>query len=209
MSDFAGQILGAIDRQLDERQNSFETAIPGEIISVRNDGRIDVAPSIRKMVTSGVIDAFDSPIRGVPVMQIGFSGFSFDLELQKGDSVILLFFSRDASNWKSRKWGQSDPKSPFANDLNNCVAIPYVRPDSGAKVVVRIDKDGVVTFDTDRVNITGDLVVKGKVDVVGDVVAGATITDAAIVETGGVSLQTHMHPTAVPGPASLPIPKAG
>ena len=64
MSEFAGQILGAIDRQVDERLNSFETAIPGTIIDVRKDGRIDVAPSIRKMVTSGVIDAFDAPIRG-------------------------------------------------------------------------------------------------------------------------------------------------
>lgn len=205
MSDFAGQILGAIDRQLDERLNSFETAIPGEIISVRNDGRIDVAPSIRKMVTSGVIDAFDSPIRGVPVMQIGFSGFSFDLELKKGDSVILLFFSRDASNWKARKWGQSDPKSPFANDLNNCVAIPYVRPDSGAKVVVRIDKDGVVTFDTDRVNITGDLLVKGKVQSVGDVMAGVTETAGQVIDATAVHLSTHVHPTGV-GPTSQPTP---
>ena len=71
MSDMVGQILGAIEKVVDERFNSFETAVPGVVTAVRNDGRVDVMPSVRKMVTSGVIDRFDAPVRGVPLMQIG------------------------------------------------------------------------------------------------------------------------------------------
>lgn len=198
MADFTRQILGAIDHQIDERLNSFETAIPGVVANVRNDGRIDVTPSIRKMVTSGVIESFDKPILGVPVMQIGFSGFSFDLELSKGDSVIILFFSRDAGQWKKRKWGLSDPKSPLANDANSCVAIPYVRPDSGAKAVVSVDKDGKVTFDSDVVRIKGRLIVEK------DILAKDDIFSE--IEPGlGISLQHHLHSTTA-GPSLPGIP---
>lgn len=200
MSDFVTQILGAMERSLDERFNSFDTAIPGIVAEVRKDGRIDVNPSIRKMVTSGVVEAFDMPVRGVPVMQIGFSGFSFDLELKKGDSVILLFFSRDATQWKARKWSQCDPKSPFANDLNSCVAIPFVRPDSGAKAIVSIDGDGVVTFDSSRVKFTGNVFVEGSLVSRTDVIVGEGVGP-------GVSLKEHVHPTPV-GPSSAPTQSA-
>lgn len=197
MSDMVGQILGAMEKFVDERLNSFETALPGIITNVRKDGRVDVMPSIRKMVTSGVIDKFDTPVRGVPVMQIGFSGMSFDLELSKGDSVILLFWSRDASQWKKRKWQQCDPKSPFANDANSCVAIPFVRPDSEAKVVVKIDSDGLVTFDTSQVKITGNLFVEGNIVSHTDVFAGPAPAGP------GVSLLQHTHNSAV-GPTLIP-----
>lgn len=204
MSDFMNQILGAIDRQVDERLNSFETAIPGTVLSVRGDGRVDVSPDIRKMVTNGVIDKFDAPIRGVPVMQIGFSGFAFDLELQKGDTVVLLFFSRESSMWKGRRWGKSDPRTPFGNDLNNCVAIPFVRPDSGAKVIVKIDSKGLVTFDCSQVKITGNLFVDGLIVGREDVVVGPAPAGP------GVSVLEHIHPTPVgpSGPTSptKPIP---
>lgn len=206
MSEFAGQILGAIDRQVDERLNSFETAIPGTIIDVRKDGRIDVAPSIRKMVTSGVIDAFDAPIRGVPVMQIGFSGMRFDLELKNGDSVVLLFFSRDATNWKKKKWEQSDPVAPLANDVNSCVAIPFVRPDSGAKAVVKIDADGVVTFDSSKVKFTGDIEVDGKMKSVGDIESEGDVKGSDF-KAGILSFNTHVHEvTSAPGMSGGPTP---
>lgn len=198
MSSMISQILGAIERQLDDRLNSFETALPGTVSNVRPDGRVDVTPSIRKMVTNGVIENYDKPILGVPVMQIGFSGFSFDLELKNGDSVVLLFFSRDSSQWKKRKWGQSDPRAPFANDVNNCVAIPFVRPDSDAKPVIKIDRNGIVTFDSDKVMFKGRVVVDGPVISKEDV----------FVETSegmGVSLKSHSHQTAV-GPSTPPQP---
>lgn len=198
MSDMVGQILGAIEKVVDERFNSFETAVPGVVTAVRNDGRVDVMPSVRKMVTSGVIDRFDAPVRGVPLMQIGFSGMAFDLEVSKGDTVILLFMSRDASQWKKRKWEkQCDPKSPFANDANSCVAIPFVRPDSGAKAVVKIDKDGVVTIDSDKVKISGNLFVEGNIVSHTDVFAGPAPAGP------GVSLLQHTHNSAV-GPTLIP-----
>lgn len=199
MSDMVGQILGAIEKVVDERFNSFETAVPGVVTAVRNDGRVDVMPSVRKMVTSGVIDRFDAPVRGVSLMQIGFSGMAFDLEVSKGDTVILLFMSRDASQWKKRKWEkQCDPKSPFANDANSCVAIPFVRPDSGAKAVVKIDRDGIVTFDSNRVKFTGDVFVDGSVVSRTDVLVGEDVGP-------GVSLKQHTHKTPA-GTSDAPTP---
>lgn len=137
MSDMVGQILGAIEKVVDERFNSFETAVPGVVTAVRNDGRVDVMPSVRKMVTSGVIDRFDAPVRGVPLMQIGFSGMAFDLEVSKGDTVILLFMSRDASQWKKYKWENSATRnlhSPTTRTAAwrylSCVPIPGPRPSS-------------------------------------------------------------------------------
>lgn len=200
MSSMISQILGAIERQLDDRFNSFETALPGVISNVRPDGRVDVTPSIRNMTTNGVIENYDKPILGVPVMQVGFSGFSIDLALKKGDSVILVFFSRDASQWKRRKWGQSDPRSPFANDANSCVAIPFVRPDSEAKPIIKVDSNGVVTIDSDKVQFTGSVLVDGyvvsKKDVFVETVPGSGM---------GVSLANHTHQTAV-GPSTPPQP---
>ena len=199
MSDMVGLILGAIEKVVDERFNSFETAVPGVVTAVRNDGRVDVMPSVRKMVTSGVIDRFDAPVRGVPLMQIGFAGMAFDLEVSKGDTVILLFMSRDASQWKKRKWEkQCDPKSPFANDANSCVAIPFVRPDSGAKAVVKIDKDGIVSFDSNRVKFTGDVFVDGSVVSRTDVLVGEGVGP-------GVSLKQHTHLTPT-GTSDAPTP---
>lgn len=202
MSDMVGQILGAIEKVVDERFNSFETAVPGVVTAVRNDGRVDVMPSVRKMVTSGVIDRFDAPVRGVPLMQIGFSGMAFDLEVSNGDTVILLFMSRDASQWKKRKWEkQCDPKSPFANDANSCVAIPFVRPDSGAKAVVKIDKDGKIVFDSSMVKFTGDVEVegdvkgKGKIDADGDIESGGNMKGQDF-KTATVSFLQHTHVAA-------------
>ena len=162
------------------------------------------------MVTSGVIDRFDAPVRGVPLMQIGFSGIAFDLEVSKGDTVILLFMSRDASQWKKRKWEkQCDPKSPFANDANSCVAIPFVRPDSGAKAVVKIDKDGNIVFDSSMVRFTGDLEIdgdvkgKGKIDADGNIESGGKVKGSDFV-TPTLSFLGHTHISAPQGPQTLP-----
>lgn len=210
MSDIVGQILGAIEKVVDERFNSFETAVPGVVTAVRNDGRVDVMPSVRKMVTSGVIDRFDAPVRGVPLMQIGFSGMAFDLEVSNGDTVILLFMSRDSSQWKKRKWDkQCDPKSPFANDANSCVAIPFVRPDSGAKAAVKIDKDGKIVFDSSMVRFTGDLEIdgdvkgKGKIGADGNIESGGKVKGSDFV-TPTLSFLGHTHLEAAPGSPTPP-----
>lgn len=57
--------------------------------------------------------------------------------------------------------------------------------------------------------VASDLLVRGKMLGTGDVVAGVNEAGEEVVETGGVSLKTHVHPTAVIGPASMPTPIAG
>ncbi len=166
--NFTSHLLGAIDRMLEERFNDFETCFPATVHTIREDGCIDAMPCIRKMITNGVIENFGLPVLGVPLVKIGASGMVFDFELSVGDTVLLLFFSRDAGQWKDEKWGGTvDPESPFANDLNNCVAIPYCRADSDNKTVIKIDKEGVVDIRNGAVVIDkdGTVVINGNFEV--------------------------------------------
>lgn len=57
--------------------------------------------------------------------------------------------------------------------------------------------------------VASDLLVRGKMLGTGDVVAGVNEVAEEVVETGGISLQTHMHPTAVVGAPSTPTPITG
>lgn len=166
--NFTSHLLGATERMIDERLNDFETCIPAIVHTIRDDGRIDAMPCIRKMITNGVIENFGLPVLGVPLVKIGASGMVFDFELSVGDTVLLLFFSRCASQWKREKWGAAvDPGSPFANDLNSCVAIPYCRADSENKTVIKIGTDGTVDIRNGAVVIEegGSVIINNHVEI--------------------------------------------
>jgi len=91
------------------------------------------------------------------------------------------------------KEGEVRVHSPFGSSitLKNDGSIVSV-PASGKKFIV-----------------ASDLLVRGKMLGTGDVVAGVNEVAEKVVETGGISLQTHMHPTAVVGSPSTPTPIAG
>lgn len=91
------------------------------------------------------------------------------------------------------KEGEVQVHSPFGSSitLKNDGSIVSV-PASGKKFIV-----------------ASDLLVRGKMLGTGDVVAGVNEVAEEVVETGGISLQTHMHPTAVVGSPSTPTPITG
>jgi phage baseplate assembly protein V len=67
-----------------------------------------------------------------------------------------------------------------------------------------IDTSGDVLVKCDTAEIDGDLKVTGDIDVDGGLSARGEVT--AMATTLNVSLSTHMHPTAAPGPPSPPTP---
>lgn len=91
------------------------------------------------------------------------------------------------------KEGEVRVHSPFGSSitLKNDGSIVSV-PASGKKFIV-----------------ASDLLVRGKMLGTGDVVAGVNEVAEEVVETGGISLQTHTHPTAVVGSPSTPTPITG
>lgn len=77
--------------------------------------------------------------------------------------------------------------------------------ESTGKVVINCNTAEVhatekVTIDTPTTQMTGDLIVDGKID------AGDNITTPAEVTAGNIGLKTHKHPTAPSGPVSPPVP---
>lgn len=200
-------IQQAVENVVSDKLSNFETCLPATIKNVRSDGRIDVVCDIRKMVTNGIVNKSDSIVYGIPLMQSGFGNFCIEYELSAGDSVLLLFFSRDALEWKKRKWSVSDPKNHLANNLNSCVAVPFVKEKSkdsliklykngivevkNKKCSFTIKDNGTIEFDAEKVTMKCPLVCEKQVISRVDFFAGAT-------DGVGVSLMnTHTHTTAV------------
>lgn len=85
----------------------------------------------------------------------------------------------------------------------------------GAEGKATVTAGAGVTIDGDttikgKLTVDGDAAVTGKVDATGDVSSDGTVSGLSGVkagpEVGGVSLLTHMHPTAAVGPPSPPTP---
>ena len=77
----------------------------------------------------------------------------------------------------------------------------------GSSVLLKKDGNIVMTPASGKKIIAeSDLLCKGKLLATQDVVGGVTDAGGTVVETGGVSLLTHTHPTAAPGSPSTPTP---
>lgn len=196
--DIIAAVQEAIDNALRTKLNGFETCLPATIKNVRNDGKVDVVCDIRKIVLNGIVDASDTIVSGVPLLQTGYKRYSIEYELSEGDSVLLLFFSRDSLEWKKRKWSLSDPKQTSANDLNNCVAVPMVKSNNGNLRIVKFFKDGSIEVKNGKCNLkiteNGELNfsgVKAKFDC--PIECTQKITSSVDVVGGGVSLNKHTH----------------
>lgn len=192
--------------------DNIDTAIPGVVTAVNGDGTVDCKPCIRKIAPNGVFDVVNPAMPKIPLMRLGTSYVDFDFPIKEGDQVLLVAISRDAASWKKKPEDDVVPTACGGLTMNDLVAVPIVVPQKahGASKI-KVTEDGsieLVPGDSGRIWAKGDLIVEGNVDAGGDVVAGATITEQGPVETGGVSLQTHVHPTAV-GPTSPPTPKVG
>lgn len=193
---------------------NIETALPGVIEAVNDDGSVDCKPCIRKVAPNGVFDVVNPTIPKVPLMKIGGANAEFTFPSKKGDQVLLVAISRDSELWKKEFKDDNIPESSSGLTLNDFVAVPFVASKwgEGGKAKIRVTDDGDIVMTPAsgrRVVSDADLLVRGKVQSTDDVQAGVTEAEGEIVATGGVSLQLHMHPTAAPGAASTPTPIAG
>lgn len=190
---------------IDNYMESFETAMPGLIAKVNDNGTVDVTPSIRNCLSNMQLQNGGGdlePIPEVPVLWPGTANAVIKMELKKGDPVLLVASSRDLSKWAQGDWGEGpfNPLSFSGNDLNDLVALPMRRPDGAAvKTTIEIKADGKVNITTNEIEFkAAKLRVTGKIEADGEIT-----TNAAGYP---VALSGHMHPTAVPGSPSVPNP---
>lgn len=140
----------------------IHTAAPGKIEKYnRNTYRAEVLPLVKHM-TSNNKEIEVKPITDVLVsLQGGESGI-IDIELVKGDNVLLIYCESDIGGWKSSNGEkQVAPNDLSSHERNNAIAIPCIIPDgkiSDFKDIprIKIDKDKTMTLD----NNSGNIVIK-------------------------------------------------
>lgn len=189
---------------------NIETALPGVIEAVNDDGTVDCKPCIRKVAPNGVIDVVNPTIPKIPLMKLGGVNAEFTFPSKNGDQVLLVAISRDSELWKKDLKDDNIPESSSGLTMNDFIAIPFVASKWGeggkAKITVTDDGDIVMTPKSGRKVISAaDVLVRGNVQTTGDVVAGVVESGETVVDTAAVHLKTHIHPTGV-GPSDAPTP---
>lgn len=128
------------------------TAIPGKIEKYdRNTFRAEITPSVKHLTLKNQ-EIEVKPIADVLVLMYGGSSGIVDIELVKGDPVLLIFCESGIGAWKSSNGSrQVAPDDLSHHELNDAVAIPCIVPDglinSFANVPrIKIDKNGDLTM---------------------------------------------------------------
>jgi hypothetical protein len=109
--------------------------MPGIVQSYDDATRTcSVAPAVRRPVPveDGTFVTEDLPvIQNVPVLVLGSPAISIEVELVKGDTVLLLFADYSFAGWRGN--GQvSDPPDLRKHGPGYPIAIPWMRPSGGA-----------------------------------------------------------------------------
>lgn len=194
--------------------DNMETALPGVITKVNKDGTVFVRPVIRKIEPNGVFDIVNLEIPNVPLMKLGGANAEFSFSSNEGDQVLLVAFSRDASEWKRSDDDDIVPTACSGLTMNDVVAIPVVKSTKDGAAKIRVTDDGDIEMEPKagrRVVAVSDLICKGNlmahgnVLAVKDVGAGcAQLPDDSVVDVPvAYHLSNHTQSTAV-GPTSAP-----
>ena len=158
---------------IDSYMEGFETAFPGVVKKVNDDGTVDVTPSIRNVLKNMQYepdgdDGKPLPIEGVPVLWPGTSAAVVKFDLQAGDPVLCVASSRDLRAWVEggEEKGPYDPLSFSGNDLNDLVAIPMSRGGSRA-VSVTLGRDSLKVVGKGSIEMENDgtVLVNGHLEV--------------------------------------------
>lgn len=133
----------------------METALPGVITSIPDDfadtGLVSVRPCIRKVESNGVPDLTNAEIPDVPLLRLGTEAALVELAPAVGDRVLLVFCSRDVTDWALGGSGDPDDVTPpcsGGNALTDCVAVQLGHAghaSSGAAAGVSVAADGSVS----------------------------------------------------------------
>lgn len=122
---------------------NIETALPGVIEAVNDDGTVDCKPCIRKVAPNGVFDVVNPTIPKIPLMKLGGANAEFTFPSKKGDQVLLVALSRDSSLWKKDYGDDVIPESSSGLTLNDFVAVPFIaRKKAEGAAKIQIDDDG-------------------------------------------------------------------
>jgi hypothetical protein len=166
-----------------------------------------VAPAIRRPVPveDGTIVTEELPIiQNVPVLILGAPSLSIEVELVKGDTVLLIFLDLSPAVWRSTG-AVSDPPDLRMHGVGYPVAIPWHRPRGRASSDEKstIGKAGGV-----RVHFKASTVEVGSGS---DFVAMAQKVDGRLTALETFASEqatfdsTHTHPVAgvTPGPGAV------
>lgn len=138
--------------------SGVHTAIPGKIEKYdRSTFRADVTPLLKRLTRKN--EEIDVPtISDIPVLVFGGSSGIIDIELSKGDNVLLIIMETGIGGWKSSSGDKQVPPDDLSqHEITNAVAIPCLVPDGLVNSFsnaprITIDKDGTITATNDSGN---------------------------------------------------------
>ncbi len=183
-------------------------ACPGIVQSYDDDKKtITVAPATRRVVplADGTTTTEEVPvIQNVPVLVFGTPAVSLEVDLVRGDSVLLVFCDYSFAGWRSTG-AVADPRDTRKHGPSYPVAIPWHRPRGRASTDEKatLGKAGGV-----RIHFNATTIEVGDGD---DFVARASVTNARL-DALEAFMASHTHvvsgtltpPTAVAGSAAPP-----
>lgn len=135
------------------------TAVPGKIEKYNRDTfRADITPSIKHLTLKNK-EITVKPLTDVPVLMFGGSSGIIDVELVKGDNVLIIVCESGIGGWKSSDGSkQVAPDDLSHHELNDAVAIPCIIPDGLLNAFasvprITIDKNGDMALQNANGNI--------------------------------------------------------
>lgn len=162
-----------VPRVIQSFLNGVHTATPGKIESYdRTRFRADVTPCVSHFTVKGKEIAIQK-IVDVPVVMTGGKAGLLDIELQKGDNVLLIFAESGIGGWKASTGSkQVAPDDLEKHSISDAIAIPCLIPDGVLSKYeeiprITIDKDKTVKLDNTIGTITIDGTT-GQVDINGN-----------------------------------------
>lgn len=122
--------LAIADRLLD-----LQTAMPCTVDSYDVDKQtVAVTPALNRMVPDGAgnfVSTTLPSLKDIPVALLAAGGMFVSLPIQKGDTGLLVFCSRNIGAWRSTG-NQGDPGDLGTHTLDGATFYPGLRPDSKA-----------------------------------------------------------------------------
>lgn len=198
----------------------------GIIDSIANK---DVSPPLLNIqpVWKSFYEGDDEPrqatiAQDIPLLMLGNKKFSFEMEVEEGDFVILFVCDRSIDNFLKDK-GIVDPADTRFNNLSDSFALPLclelagnmdnkkfgLRSNDG-KQFISLTEEGIeieateIKIKSQKTTITGELEVSGKITSKTKCIAPDHVTSPV-----GVSLGKHTHNDATGAPTTPPIPSGG
>lgn len=124
-----------------------------------------------------------------------------------GEDVICLFLPcGEEDGFILGSFYADEIEPPTSSETKRCTEYPdgtVIEYDWEAHEL-KVTGAEKITFDVPAIMFKGNLEIDGDIIATGGVSADGEVT--AMAKTTNVKLSTHMHPTAVPGPASPPTP---